>query len=224
MNSTPIIESIFAGGPKSITDSRGTWISSIYRDPVTGPIAVTGTGLAGDKVAQPYHGGPGAEICVHLLDHYRFWNERYGLSLKAGFVGENFTLDKITEDEVCVGDILRAGTSLVQVSGPRVPCANLARRIGRPDWVKLTVTENRTGFYLRVLEPGVVQPGDAWVLQERPNPKGAIPAINRCMYLNFDPAYADLMQGMSGLGDWWKEQALEKQSRLTSHWTSSMKD
>jgi len=153
------IHSIFVGLPQPITDEYGTWMSSIIRNHVEGPIELTRRGLQGDRVHQPYHGGRDAAVCVHLCDHYDFWNRRFGLNLQPGSVGENFTLTNLTEDEVCAGDVLRAGTALVQVSGPRVPCANQARRIGRADWVRLTIQENRTGFYLRVLEPGIVQAG-----------------------------------------------------------------
>jgi MOSC domain-containing protein YiiM len=139
-------------------------------------------------------------------------------------VGENITLDHITEDQVCAGDIVRMGTALVQVSGPRVPCANQARRIGRADWVRLTIVENRTGFYLRVLEPGLIQPAACWDLQERLNPDGSISALNRCMYLSFDPIYAQRIGQMQGLGEWWKEQVREKQQKRGEHWTATMKD
>jgi len=139
-------------------------------------------------------------------------------------VGENITLQNITEDQICVGDHVNLGTALVQVSGPRVPCANLARRIGRSDWVKLTIRENRTGFYLRVLEPGMVQAGDTWSLKQRFNEMGSIPAINRCMYLDFDPKYARIMLQMQGLEAWWKEQARQKLENQKKHWTSFLKD
>ena len=218
------LHSIFVGQPKTMTDARGTWTSSIYRDPVLTPVQAQKGGLVGDKVAQPYHGGPDADICVHLLDHYRFWNEQYDMNLQPGFVGENFTLDAMTEDQVCVGDMVRIGTALVQVTGPRVPCANLARRIGRKDWVKLTIRENRTGFYMCVLEAGIVQPGDTWQLQERFNPDGSIPAINRCLYLDFDPDLAQRMAQMPGLANWWKEQAKERTEQLNAHWMASMKE
>ncbi|ADV82364.1 MOSC domain-containing protein [Terriglobus saanensis] len=219
-----VIQAVFTGRPKSISDDRGTWTSSIIRDRAEGPVPVSLRGLAGDKVAQPYHGGPGAAICVHLADHYAFWNVRYDMNLQAGVVGENITLGDITEDQICVGDRVRLGTAVVQVSGPRVPCANLARRIGRPDWVKLTILENRTGFYLRVLEPGAVQAGDSWILEERVNDAGSIPAINRCMYLEFDPEFARAMLEMTGLEAWWKEQARQKIEDGAGHWTSTMKD
>ena len=224
MQQQSFLQSLFVGQPKTIIDERGTWQSSIYRDPVNGPVLAQKGGLVGDKVTQSYHGGEDADVCVHLLDHYRFWNEQYGMDLRPGFVGENFTLDQITEDAVCVGDIVRVGTALFQVSGPRVPCANLARRIGRNDWVKLTIRENRTGFYMSVLEAGTVQPGDAWQLQERFNPDGSIPAINRCIFLDYDPAFAQRMTQMQGLADWWKEQAMERGKQKDAHWTTSLKD
>ena len=219
-----VIHAIFVGQPKTMTDGRGTWTSSIYRDRVHEPVLAQKGGLVGDKVTQPYHGGPGAAICIHLLDHYRFWNEHYGLDLQPGYVGENFTLDGLTEEAICVGDIVRVGGALIQVSGPRVPCANLARRIGRADWVKLTIRENRTGCYASVLEAGLVQPGDGWLVQERFNADGTIPAINRCLYLNFDPTYAERMQQMPGLADWWKELARERLANQRDHWTMTMKE
>jgi MOSC domain-containing protein YiiM len=218
-----IVQAVFTGQPKSITDEQGTWTSSIFRDRVNGPVQVSPHGLVGDRVAQPYHGGPGAAVCAHLTDHYSFWNAQYNMDLKAGCVGENVTLDHIAEDQVCVGDRVRLGTAVVQVSGPRVPCANQARRIGCPDWVKLTIRENRTGFYLRVLEPGMLQAGDPWIIEERVNQDGSISAINRCMYLEFDASYARRMLEMSGLEAWWKDQARQKIDNQTGHWTSTMK-
>ncbi|SEC32745.1 MOSC domain-containing protein [Terriglobus roseus] len=224
MAQTVTVQAVFTGQPKIISDERGTWTSSIFRERTEKPVSISLAGLAGDKVTQPYHGGPGAAICVHLADHYAFWNSRFSLNLEAGSVGENITLQNITEDQICVGDTVALGSALVQVSGPRVPCANLARRIGRSDWVKQTILENRTGFYLRVLEPGTVQAGDTWSLKRRINPNGSIPAINRCIYLHFDPAYAKSMLEMQGLEGWWKDQARQKLELREKHWTSSMKD
>lgn len=215
----PFLHSLFIGQPKTITDAKGTWISSIYRDPVPGPVQAYPEGLEGDKVTQPYHGGPGAAVCVHLADHYRFWNEKYGMHLQHGSVGENFTLVGITEGEICAGDIVRVGTALFQVSGARVPCANLARRIGRPDWVRLTLRENRTGFYMRLLETGQVRAGDAWILERRLNPDGSIPALNRALFLEFDPDFTRRIVEMEGLANWWKEQAVERLENRSSHWT-----
>lgn len=216
------IESLYRGKPKVLRDERGEWISSIDRERVDMPVEILSGGLQGDRVAQPYHGSPDAAICVHLCDHYRFWKERYGLNLTPGGIGENFVLNEITEDEIFVGDIVRTGGALLQVSGPRVPCANQARHVGRPDWVKLTITENRTGFYARVLEPGAVRPGDPWELKQRLNEFGSIPSINRCFYLDFDPNFARNVLTLSGLGDWWKQQFQEKLKGVQEHWSQTM--
>ena len=218
----PILACLFAGQPQTLEDDRGAWRSSIRRSAVLESIEVTLDGLWGDRVTQPYHGGPGAAICVHLLDHYRFWNMESGLSLSAGCVGENFTLANITEDAVCAGDVVQVGTALFQVSGPRVPCANLARHLRRADWVKKTIRENRTGFYLRVLETGRVRAGDSWSVRERPNPDGSIHAINKCMYLAFNEESAKRFMGMTGLADWWKQQFRDKLETRSEHWTEAM--
>ncbi len=174
-------------------------------------------------MTQPYHGGPGAAVCVHLLDHYRFWNAKLGLGMAPGSMGENLTLDAILEEDVCAGDIVSVGTATFQVSGPRTPCANLARHLGQADWVKRTVLENRTGFYLRVLEPGQICVGDRWLLRNRLNPDASIPAINRCMYLDFSPESAKRFMQATGLADWWKQQLQEKLEARSRHWTEGMR-
>ena len=220
----PLLASVFIGQPQMLEDARGTWQSSIRRSPVHGSIEVTAGGLRGDRVTQPYHGSADAAVCVHLLDHYRFWNERYGMELRPGAVGENFTLARVTEDQVCAGDVVRVGTTLFQVSGPRVPCANLARHLGRADWVRQTVRENRTGFYLRVLEPGQVCAGDQWSVKERPNPDGSLPAINKCMYFQFNKEAAKRFIGMSGLADYWKQLFTEKLAANLDHWTTQVSE
>ena len=216
------MEAIFIGGPKALRDELGEWVSSIARTQVFEPVSLTLGGLDGDKVMQPYHGGPDAAVCVHLVDHYNFWRDYYRMELPNGHLGENLVLDGIKEDEVCAGDILRIGTALVQVSGPRIPCETQARRAGRKDWVKLTIHENRTGFYLRVLEAGTVQAGESWMMQERLNDEASIPAINRCFYLEFDMDLANRFAEAPGLADWWREQFREKLARTGKHWSEDI--
>jgi MOSC domain-containing protein YiiM len=220
----PFVEAVFVGGPKVMTDEQGSWTSSIGRARVSGPVRVEDRGIEGDRVAHSYHGSPDAAICVHLADHYRFWKQTVGIDLRPGAVGENLTLCGLGEGEICVGDVVRIGTAVLQVSGPRVPCAHLARHIGRKDWVKLTIRENRTGFYMRVLEPGRLSAGDRWELEERLNGDASISAVNGCMYLDFDPDFARRMIAMRGLGDWWKQQAAEKLRTTDMHWTAGMRN
>jgi MOSC domain-containing protein YiiM len=205
MDNQPFIHSIYIGQPKTISDSQGTWQTSIFRDQIDEPVRLELRGFTGDQATQPYHGTPELAVCGHFLAHYRFWNEQYGMMLKPGNVGENVALEHTSEDEICIGDIYRIGTALVQVSAPRTPCNNQARRIGRADWVKLTLVELRTGIYMRVLKPGIVQAGDKLLLEERPNPNGTVTALNRCYYQTFDPKEAQQFAIMPGLMEWWKQ-------------------
>jgi MOSC domain-containing protein YiiM len=215
MSEKPYIHSVYIGQPKTISDEQGTWRSSIGRDRVDGPVEVEMRGFVGDRATQPYHGTPELAVCSHLLGHYRFWNEQYGMSLGPGNVGENLALENVTEDEICIGDVYGMGTAVVQVSAPRIPCHNQARRIGRADWVKLTLQELRLGLYMRVLEPGVLQAGDKLHLVERLNPQATMTAFNRCYYQEFDAELARQCTTMPGLMTWWQERFAKKLASVT---------
>ncbi|MEM7032112.1 MAG: MOSC domain-containing protein [Chloroflexota bacterium] len=201
----PIIHSIYVGGPKTLTDERGTYESSIARDKMEGPVEIEIRGLVGDKATQPYHGGRNSAICCHAMDHYHYWNAHLDMDLQPGAVGENWTLENADEDEICIGDIYQVGTAQVQVSGPRIPCDVQGRKVGRADWVKLTLQELRTGFYLRVLEPGHHQAGDSLILQERINPEATLMTLNHCYYHELDEDLAKMFTTMTGLTRYWQD-------------------
>ncbi|RMG67022.1 MAG: MOSC domain-containing protein, partial [Calditrichaeota bacterium] len=128
-------------------------------------------------------------LSVHLMAHYRYWAAQ-GISLPPGHLGENLLVDGLEEWEVCVGDVVQIGTVTVQVSRPRIPCQIQARRVGRADWVQRTIQARRTGFYLRVLQPGRLQRGNRWRLIERPHPNLSIDTLNRLAYFPLDVALA----------------------------------
>ena len=195
---------VFVGGPKTLHDAGGRWRSSIARDPLLGPAPVETRGLVGDKATQPYHGGLEAAVCFHALAHYRFWNEHYGLSLAPGGVGENLTTDGADENQVCVGDILRIGSVQLQINSPRTPCATQARRVGRADWIELTLETLRTGMYANVLAPGSLQIGDELVLIARPNPGLTMRDLLHCYFHEFAPAVAQRLARAEGLTSAWK--------------------
>jgi MOSC domain-containing protein YiiM len=200
------IHSIYVGQPQTFYDEHGTWQSSIFRKPVEGPIELGERGLAGDQVSDTKnHGSPSQAVCCHSFEHYQFWNDYYGMSLTPGNVGENWTLTNADEDQICINDIYQVGTARVRVSGPRVPCYKQSRRVGRADWVDLTLKELRTGFYLWVLTPGRVQAGDLWQLEERSQPGASIGALNRCVYHEFDPAVVQQFLAIPDLHPHWQK-------------------
>jgi MOSC domain-containing protein YiiM len=110
--------------------------------------------------------------------------------------------------------VLRIGTACIQISAPRSPCENQARFIGRPDWVKRTIQELRTGMYARVLTSGTLQAGDPIILQERPNPDLTIRELNACFYHTYNAVVADRFIAAEGLMEWWKQRLRDKAQEM----------
>ncbi len=208
------IDSIHIGTPKTYGGPGGVWRSSIYRERISTPVRLELTGLVGDEVAdKEHHGGPNMAVCCHTLTDYAFWNKRLGLGLQPGGVGENWTLAHAREDAICLMDIYDVGTARVQVSKPRTPCQKQGKRVGRADWVRLTLQELRTGFYLQVLEAGTVQSGDTWRLVARPYPGVTLKALNRCVYQAYDPALAAQLDRIAELDAFWQDKLAQARDR-----------
>lgn len=187
------IHTQLVGMPQEITDDQGTWSSSIFREPVEGPVELSARRLAGDGSANTeVHGTAHKAVCCHPLSHYPLWNAEYdlvgsGRELGPGSVGENWTIAGGSEEDVAIGDVFAVGTARLQVSAARGPCWKQERRLGLPDFVRRTLETLRTGFYLRVLEPGLVTTGDGLRLKERPNPELTVHLANAVAYGALEP-------------------------------------
>ncbi|OQA47498.1 MAG: 6-N-hydroxylaminopurine resistance protein [Chloroflexi bacterium ADurb.Bin325] len=204
------LHTISVGQPQTLTDARGDWQTAIRRTPVDGPIELGPRGLAGDRVADTeHHGSPDQAVSCHSLDHYARWNVAYGLTdpadqLRPGNLGENWALTGATEADVCVGDIYAVGSARVQVTGTRYPCYKQERSTGLAAMHNRAMEEMRTGFYLRVLTPGVVQAGDEMALEARPHPDLTLAMLNECEFGTFDPAAARALLEAPELLESWK--------------------
>ena len=139
--------------------------TAIWKSPVDGPRMVRRINIDGDDQADRLaHGGEHRAVYVYQLDSYRYWERELGRDdFTYGQFGENFTVDGLADDEVCVGDRYRIGGALFEVTQPRVTCYRLGIRMDEPAMPSLLVSHHRPGFYLRVLEEGAVQAGDAIV-------------------------------------------------------------
>ena len=100
-----------------------------------------------------------------------------------GQFGENFTVDGLSDDEVCIGDRYEIGTALFEVSQPRVTCYRVGLRLGEPRLPALLVSHRRPGFYLRVLREGVVQAGDPIVKVANGPERMTVAEIDALLYL-----------------------------------------
>ena len=162
------ILSVNVGVPGPLTWRGRTLTTAIFKEPVPGPVPVSRLGLEGDAQAdRTVHGGPDKAVYLYPEEHYPYWAEVLERPLEPGALGENLTIRSLLESELAVGDTIRAGSALLQVSEPRLPCRKLAARYRRADLPKLFVQARRPGIYARVLEEGVVAAGDVLEVVER---------------------------------------------------------
>ncbi len=133
-------------------------VSGIVKEPVTTKtIVLDALNLAGDRQADlTVHGGPDKAVYAYPVEHLPLWNAELGTTFGIGTFGENLTTSGVLEEEVCIGDLWQWGDAVLQVSQPRSPCYKLAAVTGRLDILKRMIARGRTGWYLRVLQPGVV--------------------------------------------------------------------
>jgi MOSC domain-containing protein YiiM len=124
---------------------------------------VTKAGVEGDRQRNlKHHGGPNRAVCVFSEELYAWLREK-GIDLTNGAVGENFTTRGLDLSSLAKGDRLRVGGCLIEVTGVRIPCHQLAR--WDVDLPELIV--GHSGWVAKVIEEAVVKPGDAIEVEQR---------------------------------------------------------
>lgn len=201
-------------------------LSGIEKKPVEGRVRITFAGLEGDECGdKKHHGGPEKAIHHYPFDHYASWrcdHPELGWRLKTdGAFGENISTEGMTEASVCVGDILRLGTALVQVSQGRQPCWRLNIRFDQPRMARWVQDSGRTGWYYRVLEQGEVGPGDCIELVDRLHADWTLRRILYTLYI--DSLNARALAGIGELpelADAWRRLARRRLERAeVEDWT-----
>ena len=157
--------------------------SAFVKRPISGRVMVQRLGLVGDQQADlRAHGGPDKAVYCYPIEHYAKWlAERpsaEALLVPGGF-GENLTTLGFDEDGVCIGDILSIGSVTAQVAQPRTPCFKLGLRFANMQMLRAMTRSGRSGWYLRVLEPGLVEAGASITTINRLNPSWPVVRLNR---------------------------------------------
>ena len=171
------LETISAGLAKPLWVRDGedlrTVTSAINKTPVSTiiqpqAVEVTVTGIVGDEQADPQvHGGIEKALYMYPQEHYPFWStllseaKGQSLHLEHGYLGENLTISGLSEHDVYVGDRLRIGAIECAVTKLREPCYKFTAKTGVATAAKAMIQGARSGWYLRVLQGGVIQAGDA---------------------------------------------------------------
>lgn len=152
--------------------------SAIAKHPAGAPVMAGPLGLAGDEQADlTVHGGIDKAIHHYPHDHYPAWAaelDGHALLAAPGAFGENITTDGLTENLMCIGDRLRLGHALIEISQGRQPCWKIDHRFQRRGVTARVIESGRCGWYYRVLEPGSVAEGDTVALVERPHPQWTV--------------------------------------------------
>ena len=154
--------SVNVGMPKNVNWRGKTVFTGVFKDPVAGPRRVRALNVEGDGQGDlAGHGGEQRAVFVYQIDSYRYWERELGRNdFTHGQFGENFTVEGLADDEVCVGDRYQIGGAVFEVTQPRVTCYRVGIRMNDPRIPAMLVSHHRPGFYFRVLEEGDVQAGD----------------------------------------------------------------
>jgi MOSC domain-containing protein YiiM len=181
-----------------------TYATAIGKRAVEGAVMMGVDGFDGDGVGNhKHHGGADQAVYACASEHYDYWREELGREgLAYGDFGENLTAAGWVDEGVCIGDTYRVGDAVVRVTWPRIPCATLEHHVGERGFAKRYAKSRRFGFYLRVVEAGVVEAGDGVTLIEKsPDGLGVIEAAELFMYRGKDVEGMRRALGVEGLSE-----------------------
>src|SRR5229473_7467407 len=203
----PRLLSVNVGLPRDVTWNGKTVRTSVWKSPITGRRMVRKLDIDGDAQADlAGHGGEHRAVFVYQMDSYHYWERFLGRSDFAfGQFGENFTVEGLADNEVCIGDRYRIGDAEFEVTQPRVTCYRLGIRMNEPRMPALVVAHHRPGFYFRVLQEGEVGAGDE-IVKVADGPGGVTVAeIDALLYLPGHPRdQLSRALGIPALSPGWK--------------------
>ncbi|HEX3702311.1 MAG TPA: MOSC domain-containing protein [Vicinamibacterales bacterium] len=210
------------GLPREVAWRGRTVTTGIFKQPVTGRIALRTLNLDGDRQADlTVHGGAHKAVYCYPFEHYDYWKHALpGRDLPIPIFGENFTTQGMDEDSVHLGDRFAVGSAEVIVTQPRLPCYKLGIRFQADDIVKRFLASGRTGFYLAVTREGDVGAGDEMALVSRDREAVPISAITRLYvaerYTADDVAAARRARRVDALPESWKAYLRDRLSESAS--------
>src|SRR5262247_3541436 len=181
--------SVNVGLPRDIEWKGRTVHTGIWKNPVRGPCRVGRLNLDGDRQGDlAGHGCEQRAVFVYQIESYRYWQEQLNRTdFVYGQFGENFTIEGLLDDAVCIGDRYRIGSALFEVTQPRVTCYRVGIRMNEPRMPALLTSSGRPGFYFRVLEPGEVGAGDEVVKVGEAAERMTVADVNALLYSSAHP-------------------------------------
>jgi ferredoxin-NADP reductase/MOSC domain-containing protein YiiM/ferredoxin len=204
--------SVNVGMPREVAWQGRTVFTGIWKEAVQGSRHVRRLNMDGDGQGdRAGHGGEQRAVYVYQLGSYGYWRDHLRRDdFVFGQFGENFTVDGLDDDEVCIGDRYRIGTALFEVSQPRVTCYRVGMRMTEPRMAALLTGHGRPGFYFRVREEGDVQAGDDIVKVSTGVGQLTVATVNALLYLDRHPDPEQLRRALQvpALSPGWKASML----------------
>jgi MOSC domain-containing protein YiiM/ferredoxin-NADP reductase len=176
--------SVNVGLPRDIEWKGRIVHTGIWKNPVRGRCLVRRLNLDGDGQGDlGGHGGEQRAVFVYQLESYRYWQERLKRTdFVHGQFGENFTVEGLPDDAVCIGDRFQIGSALFEITQPRVTCYRVGIRMNEPRMPALLTSTGRPGFYVRVIREGDVGAGDEIVKVGEATERMTVAEINDLLY------------------------------------------
>ncbi len=176
--------SVNVGLPRDIAWRGMTVHTGIWKAPTPGRCRVRRLNIDGDGQGDlAGHGGEHRAVFVYQIESYRYWQERLGRTdFVTGQFGENFTVEGLPDDAVCIGDRFAVGSAVFEVSAPRVTCYRVGIRMKEPRMPALLTSSGRPGFYFRVIEEGEVGAGDEIVKVGEGEARMSVAEVNALLY------------------------------------------
>lgn len=212
------ILSVNVGGIREFDYQGRRAKSAIWKSPVVGRITVQGVNLATDDQAdRKSHGGPDKVAYAYAVEDARWWQKQIGRPLEYGEFGENLTAERIEVNDALIGERWQIGTSVLEVSEPRIPCWRLGVRMNDKLFPRRFTEAMRPGAYLRLIVEGSIGAGDEVRVVERPSHGLTIRDVFRIYTRDHDeiPRLLSVPQMSESWKDWAADWVRQSQSQTT---------
>jgi MOSC domain-containing protein YiiM len=201
--------SVNVGAPREFEYKKRSAKSAIWKHPVSGRVRARGVNLEGDDQAdREAHGGPDKAVYAYAIEDLRWWQDEIGRSLGYGEFGENLDTEGIDLNRALVGERWQIGSTVLEVSEPRIPCWRLGVRMNDPTFPRRFTQAMRPGAYLRIVVEGDLGAGDDIRMLSRPDHDLTIREVFRI----FTEAHEELprLLAVPELSAGWREWAEER--------------